>query len=201
MSDHRFMYLDLDIEQCHGGVNHALGPPCLHDFTPKDPKALRIYLRQKAQYLDDHNSFSRLKNLRESEIYDPILLETLDRLLTQSSLVAGEKCRRKRRHWFSVPLHVDCRTSPLCPRCRSEEETVRHVIYCSTPEVAKLRALLFTNLKAKCMSIRTKPSLSKLLVEATEAWFQNEIIDWEGYPSEMQGLIKNQKLVGWGQLF
>jgi hypothetical protein len=35
------------------------------------------------------------------------LAEKLDHILTAASLHAANKCRRKRRDWWSVPLHQE----------------------------------------------------------------------------------------------
>jgi hypothetical protein len=104
-SDHRFLFLDFDTRQLFGSMTSSLAPATYRAFSSKDSQAVAKYLRLKHQYLQAHNFFALLKTLTALEAPDPILAEQVDQLLTSASLSAANKCRRKRRDWWSVPLH------------------------------------------------------------------------------------------------
>jgi hypothetical protein len=106
-SDHRFLFLDFDTRQLFGSMTSSLAPSSFREFTSKDSKAVAKYIRLKHQYLEDHNFFPRLKTLRALDAPDARLAESLDHLLTAASLHAATHCQRKRRDWWSVPLHQE----------------------------------------------------------------------------------------------
>jgi hypothetical protein len=104
-SDHRFLFIDFDTSQLFGSMTSSLAPAIYRDFSSKDSKAVEKYIRIKHQYLRDHNFFALMTRLSALEAPDSILAERVDHLLTAASLHAASKCRRKRRDWWSVPLH------------------------------------------------------------------------------------------------
>jgi hypothetical protein len=104
-SDHRFLFLDFDTKLLFGSMTSALASATYQEFTSKDSHAVDKYIRLKHTYLTTHNFFDRLEILRNLDEHDPILSEQLDQLLTTASLYSAAKCRRKRRDWWSVPLH------------------------------------------------------------------------------------------------
>jgi hypothetical protein len=106
-SDHRFLFLDFDTQQLFGSLTSALSPATYREFTSKDSHAVAKYIRLKHKYLTEHNFFARLTILAALDVHDATLAETLDNVLTAASLYAATKCRRKRRDWWSVPLHQE----------------------------------------------------------------------------------------------
>lgn len=112
-SDHRFLFIDFDTQSLFGSVTSALSPNTFRELSSKDSKAVNKYIRLKHDFLVHHNFFGRLRQLGDLVTPDHTLSEQLDRLLTDASLHAEKKCRRKRRGWWSVPLHQELEKKSL----------------------------------------------------------------------------------------
>eukprot|EP00980_Cylindrotheca_fusiformis_P016915 scaffold5139_cov100-Cylindrotheca_fusiformis.AAC.1 len=106
-TDHRFAFIDFQTATLFGNLHTKLAPNSLRDFTSKDPKQVQKYLLEKYRLLQDRNFFSRMNRLDDLPIDDPdhYLAEQLDKCWVECSLLAANRCKARRREWWSIPLH------------------------------------------------------------------------------------------------
>jgi hypothetical protein len=95
------MFLDLDTEILFGNKTQALASIPSRDIRSKDAKANTLFANTNYEHLEANNFFNNLETLLKYPLFDPILAEKLDNLLTQASLYGGTRCRKRRRAWWS----------------------------------------------------------------------------------------------------
>ena len=78
-------------------------------FTSKDTKSVPTYLDAFDKYANDHNLYRRAADLFVSNTADHCRAEQVDRDITRATQYAENKCRKLRRDYWSIPLHVVCR--------------------------------------------------------------------------------------------
>jgi hypothetical protein len=93
-------------------------------------------------------------------------------------------------------------TSSKCPRCFTYDETIDHVIRCSSAECQTWRSALLTHLRLICTTeLHSRLALVDVLLDGLSCWFRHETLDCSAYPSSLHPLISAQNLIGWNQLF
>jgi hypothetical protein len=91
-----------------------------------------------------------------------------------------------------------------CPLCPERNETRDHVIQCHNPSRDRWRRQFLNLLRVRCDELQTYPPMRDLLLEGIQSWWTNPIghlIQANGYPHELRGLIHQQNRIGWRQLF
>eukprot|EP00980_Cylindrotheca_fusiformis_P031495 scaffold26462_cov166-Cylindrotheca_fusiformis.AAC.1 len=108
-TDHRFAFVDFDKAELLGTATSKLASHTFREFTSKDPKMVEKYLIEKHKILCDKNFFPRLQHLESldasSHETDHELAERLDTCWVEAGLAAAKKCKKRRKEWWSVPLH------------------------------------------------------------------------------------------------
>eukprot|EP00980_Cylindrotheca_fusiformis_P027514 scaffold20799_cov73-Cylindrotheca_fusiformis.AAC.3 len=104
-SDHRFAFIDFDQDILFGPSEAQLAPHMFREFRSNDPKQVEKYLLFKYRLLQDSNFFPRLQTLCDSDEPDHHLAEKLDACWVHASLTAAKHCKKRRREWWSIPLH------------------------------------------------------------------------------------------------
>jgi hypothetical protein len=98
------------------------------------------------------------------------------------------------------------RYSPLqsskCPRCKTDDESIDHVIRCSAAACQTWRSALLTHLRLICTTtLHSRLALVDVLLAGLSSWFQHELLDHMNYPPSLHKLIQDQNSIGWNQLF
>jgi hypothetical protein len=92
--------------------------------------------------------------------------------------------------------------SSKCPRCHTDDETIDHVIRCSSAECQKWRSALLTHLRMVCTTaLHSRLALVDVLLAGLSCWFQHETLQCDDYPVSLHKLISDQNSIGWNQLF
>eukprot|EP00980_Cylindrotheca_fusiformis_P017822 scaffold5640_cov132-Cylindrotheca_fusiformis.AAC.1 len=104
-SDHRFAFIDFDNDILFGSGDATLAGFLSRELSSKDSHTVAKYLRLKHQYLVDQNFFPRLEELSKQETPDFVMAELLDSCWVEASFYAAKKCKKRRREWWSIPLH------------------------------------------------------------------------------------------------
>jgi hypothetical protein len=92
--------------------------------------------------------------------------------------------------------------SPKCPRCHTDDETIDHVIRCSSPACHQWRAALLTHLRLVCTtSLHSRLALVDVLLAGLDCWFNFTQLDCNDYPVSLHTLINDQNTIGWNQIF
>jgi hypothetical protein len=93
-------------------------------------------------------------------------------------------------------------SSPKCPRCHTDDETIDHVIRCSSAECQQWRAALLTHLRLVCTtSLHSRLALVDVLLAGLSCWFNHTQLDCNDYPASLHTLINDQNTIGWNQIF
>jgi hypothetical protein len=95
-SDHRGMFVDLDMELLFGNLDNVLAAMTYRDFRASNPQAVSKYLQGIQTYLTEHNFFTRMKRLSATSGHDHGLAEALDKDLTCACISASKRCRKMR---------------------------------------------------------------------------------------------------------
>jgi hypothetical protein len=92
--------------------------------------------------------------------------------------------------------------SSKCPRCLTDDETIDHVIRCSSDECQKWRGALLTHLRLICItSLHSRLALVDVLLAGLSCWFNHAQLDCTDYPESLHSLINDQNTIGWNQIF
>jgi hypothetical protein len=92
--------------------------------------------------------------------------------------------------------------SSKCPRCHTDDETIDHVIRCSSIACQQWRAALLTHLRLVCTtSLHSRLALVDVLLAGLSCWFNFTQLNCHDYPSSLHPLINNQNTIGWNQIF
>jgi hypothetical protein len=99
-------------------------------------------------------------------------------------------------------FEYDPKTSPLCPRCNTSEETVDQMFCCPCDDVKKWHFALFTSIRKSCLEKHhTRLILRALLDTGLDSWFRNmPAPDPLHYPESLQPLVVAQNQIGWQHL-
>jgi hypothetical protein len=92
-SDHRGMFLDMNMQLLFGNQDNVLASMQYRDFHATDPKTITDYLQRVFTYLREHNFSERLQRLIATAGTDHVLAEALDKDLTRACLSASAHCR------------------------------------------------------------------------------------------------------------
>jgi hypothetical protein len=84
--DHRGMFVDFDTVKLFGAPDTRLAPRTERHLKSSNPQHIKPYFESKFQYLEEHNFFHRLEQLKKCR--NVKLAEQLDRQLTKASLSA-----------------------------------------------------------------------------------------------------------------
>ena len=92
--DHRGMYVDFHTASLFGNETPPLAKPAARGVHSRSDRSRTQYIRSKYKYLEDHNWFDRLRDLRSSAEPDPRQAEKLDRDWVRASLHAEKQCKK-----------------------------------------------------------------------------------------------------------
>ena len=113
-SDHRGLWIDLDIKSLLGGKIPDLIPPQQRGVTGKDPESTKKFRKELHQYLTDHKFETRMQKIREltnsnKQLDDrvPEMIQALDRDLERGMIAAEKKAAKRARPDWS-PALVQC---------------------------------------------------------------------------------------------
>ena len=123
-SDHRGLWLDLDLESLLGGKIPDLIPPQQRGITGKDPKTTRKFRAELHKYLVDHNFPRRIKKIqeltmkkdKESDATVEQLIQTLDRDLERGMIASENKTSKPTRTDWS-PAVIQCQAKVNYFKC------------------------------------------------------------------------------------
>jgi hypothetical protein len=103
----------------------------------------------------------------------------------------------------SVVSRWDPSTPSSCPRCLQDDETIDHVLRCSSPPVVAWRSQLLHDLRHKCLDQwNTRYGLVEVLCTGLSQWFQGDLlVDQHKFPHAVQPLVQSQNAIGWRHLF
>lgn len=110
-SDHRGMFLDIDVDAFLGGDPPSLMSRALRGVNSQSPKQSRTYVATLHEQLSQHNLFDRVKKLstatNEHGLTDQLKVkwETVDRDLTDACRYAEKKSGNSDRPPWSPKLH------------------------------------------------------------------------------------------------
>ena len=96
-SDHRGMFVDMDMELLFGNFDNVLATMQYRDFKARDPQAVTEYLTAVDTYLHDHHFHERLERLQATPDINHTLANGLDKDLTRACLSASRHCRKMRQ--------------------------------------------------------------------------------------------------------
>jgi hypothetical protein len=92
--------------------------------------------------------------------------------------------------------------SSKCPRCQTDDETIDHVIRCSSDACVQGRSALLTHLRVVCTTaLHSRLPLVDVLLDGLSCWFRHDTLDCTDYPASLRKLISDQNAIGWNQLF
>jgi hypothetical protein len=82
--------------------------------------------------------------------------------------------------------------SSKCPRCHTDDETIDHVIRCSSEACITWRSALLTHLRLVCTTaLHSRLALADVLLAGLSCWFQHETLDCNDYPLSLHKLISD----------
>jgi hypothetical protein len=158
-SDHRGIYVDLELEGLFDRKLPPLARPAYRDIRSGSPRLIITYIMELNQYFVEHNIPERMDRLAESR--DDLVAETLDQDITNGMLLAGSKCEADKRLPKSGKLH-EAQTAlriyqnvlsqlknkrnltPYCyakPNEQYESLPEKHTTYTSNIKIKRLRRL------------------------------------------------------------
>ena len=123
-SDHRGLWIDLDLESLLGGKVPDLIPPQKRGITGKDPKTTRKFRTELHKYLVEHKFQERIqkvqqlnkeKNEKNQTIIDE-LIQALDRDLERGMIASENKTSRPTRPDWS-PALIQCQAKVNYYKC------------------------------------------------------------------------------------
>jgi hypothetical protein len=101
LSDHRALWVDLDMYSTFGGISAPLWRPRIRRLKLEDPRIVNTFNKLRRQHLEKHNLESirsHIAQLRDQDRNDDNTwiqaFERLDRLRVQGILEADRRCRR-----------------------------------------------------------------------------------------------------------
>ena len=123
-SDHRGLWIDVDIESLLGGKIPDLTPTQQRGVTGKDPKTTRKFRKELHKYLVDHNfegrtqEIKRLTKTRDEKHRDKIneLIQALDRDLERGMIASENKVAKRVRPDWS-PALIECQAKVNYFKC------------------------------------------------------------------------------------
>ena len=107
VSDHRPMFLDVQLNKYLRGNAAHLEPPKNRLIHSRDPKVVISYVQLVLEYLESHQVPQRLRKAEHMDNTDPQLpplLEQLDRDITRARLHAANKAGKAHEHHWSPIL-------------------------------------------------------------------------------------------------
>jgi hypothetical protein len=170
-SDHRGMFVDLDMALLFGNLDNVLASMTYRDFKAGDPQAVSEYLQGIENYLLEHNFYARMQRLSDSPENDHLLAEALDKDLTRACLSASKRCRKMRLTPWSPKVIKARDTVNILKRLLGMYRTKVNM----TQSIAKLRSkasrrrTLPTNAAACSLALREAQGLLKTIVRAAAA--------------------------------
>jgi hypothetical protein len=107
-------------------------------------------------------------------------------------------------------LHRNDPIRSICPCCRAQQETWKHIFRCGAQTRQEWRNSMITALDRKCDSIRTHPELRQILITALTLWITwtdeeqdyQHTIDTNNFtsPQMVRLLVTQQNAIGWDQI-
>jgi hypothetical protein len=94
-SDHRGMFMDFDTKKLFGSQAPVMPKLPHRGVNASDPRSVRTFVKEKAQYLRSHNILQRLRELNETAVPLHDLAEKIDRDNVRASKHAEKKCNRQ----------------------------------------------------------------------------------------------------------
>jgi hypothetical protein len=88
-----------------------------------------------------------------------------------------------------------------CPLCQTPNEDFHHVLRCPHASRAKWRSDFVTTLRDRCHALKTSPLLLEILIGGIQAWFSLEPFDESDFPVKYAQLLREQRSIGWSQVF
>ena len=121
-SDHRGLWMDVDMKSLLGGKVPDLTPPRQRGVTGKDPKSTRKFREKLHEYLIEHQFERRMETIQEltadgsitEEVAD--MIQALDRDLERGMLSAEKKASRPVRPDWS-PALIKCQAKANYYKC------------------------------------------------------------------------------------
>ncbi len=104
--DHRALVIDIPRLIIFGTWENSPFDTKNRGFTSKDITSVPRYLDAFTKYANDHNIYRRISELYESDTPDHDKAEQIDRDLTRATQHAENRCRKLRRDYWSIPIHV-----------------------------------------------------------------------------------------------
>jgi hypothetical protein len=135
-SDHRGMFVDMDMAILFGNLDNVLASMVYRDFKARDPKAVSDYLQGVEDYLIGHNFATRMKLLIAMQGTAHVLAEALDKDLTRACLSASKRCRKMSQTPGSPKVIKACNLVNILKRLLGMYRTKVNM----TKSIAKLRS-------------------------------------------------------------
>jgi hypothetical protein len=110
-SDHRALFVDIDIDHILGGRPPALSSPALRGIDSTDSEHCSIYIQLLLKYLTDHKVYDRVEALKRWTTTHGLTQrlkqkwEAVDRDMTAGCLYAENEVRSQDRPAWSLKLH------------------------------------------------------------------------------------------------
>ena len=103
-SDHRGLYIDIDLGDILGDRLKPIEPISHRDFTANNPSAVLKYVNKKHDELCNHNIHARLTQLEQLTEPDDDLAERIDRDAVRASLIAAKAAKQRYKSPWSPEL-------------------------------------------------------------------------------------------------
>jgi hypothetical protein len=111
MSDHRGLFVDVDLTTILGGPATAIIAAQHRDLDSSDPKAIKKYRAALIKYFDKHRVEEKAAALnnkvltaKECSDDDSLQMNAIDRDISRGMAAADKQCKQKRRHPWSPVL-------------------------------------------------------------------------------------------------
>ena len=137
--------------------------------------------------------------------------ETANQINWSAHGKALKRCPKKRNHLIKLVHDILPTTSQhnsfddghrTCPLCTGSKEDVEHIILCMHPTRVEWRQTFLEAVKDFCKETKTHHDIQQLLLQALGKWTTDDgtVTTASSYPEEVQAIITQQQLIGWGQL-
>ena len=127
-SDHRGLWVDIDLQALLGGQIPDLTPPQRRGVTGKDPQSTRKFRQELHKYLVEHKFESRMRKIQELAQEKTIIpqkidemIQALDRDLERGMISAGKKAAKRVRPAWS-PALIQCQAKVNYYKCWVSEK-------------------------------------------------------------------------------